>query len=379
MIRPASFLKETSLYILLTFLLIIFSLLQKAKGESPYVDNLIFLAFPGLIAGTLFQMYPTIQGYPFRGMFFIYINLVFWILSIIHFLIYKRIDAHINLLFCISYFFIVLINTRRIKEPSILFFLMGSFFYFLASFLNLKNYNPLFIKHLITVGFFMSVVIGSYYIFVPMLQIESLERKEIPWINFLVQLTSSLFLSLSWYFSNYKFVSYFGLLLLLSFGILSYGVYHMLSQRKSPLKGIDISVQYLILGLFVCWFSLLVGVITAISGNYSFLRIHIDGMLYGFLTLITVGATYHIVPFLLWWKVYAPKMGKEKIPTLKEILDIKTAKLLLYSFPPLITGLFFGSVASPLLERLFSLLLAVALGYYTLKLIPLVLKTSIKF
>ncbi len=52
-------------------------------------------------------------------------------------------------------------------------------------------------------------------------------------------------------------------------------------------------------------------------------------MLYGFLTTITVGASYHIVPFLLWWKVYAPKMGKEKVSTLKEILNIKVAKLLL--------------------------------------------------
>ena len=53
------------------------------------------------------------------------------------------------------------------------------------------------------------------------------------------------------------------------------------------------------------------------SKNFLFLKAHADGMLYGFLSLITVGASYHIVPFLLWWKLYAPRMGRESIPTLK--------------------------------------------------------------
>ncbi len=73
------------------------------------------------------------------------------------------------------------------------------------------------------------------------------------------------------------------------------------------------------------------GPLIAISGNYIFLRLHTDGMLYGFLTLITVGATHHIIPFLLWWRAYAPKIGKEKAPTLKEILPVKVVRRVLYS------------------------------------------------
>ncbi|MFN3813443.1 MAG: hypothetical protein ACK4SM_02315 [Aquificaceae bacterium] len=375
MTRPPSFLKETSLYVLIAFLLIIVSLLQKMLGEGSYVDTLIFLAFPGLISGILFQMYSTLQGYPFRGQLLVYMNLILWMLNIAYFFSYGKLEPNINLFFCLSFLFILFLNTRKVKDPSILFFLMGGVFYALAAILNLKASNPLFVKHLMTVGFFMSVVFGSYYVFVPMLQIESLRWKNFPWINLIVQFLSSLLLSLSWYLSHYKFISYSGLLLLLSFGMLSYGVYDMLSQRKSPIKGLDISVQFLILGLFLCWFSLFIGILTAASGNYGFLKLHIDGMLYGFLTIIKVGASYHIVPFLLWWKVYAPRMGKEKIPTLKEVLDIKVAKLLLLAFPPLLTGLLLGDVANPLLERSFSFLLALVTGYYTAKLVPLTLKT----
>lgn len=375
MIRPVSFLRETPLYILIAIVLVLLSLLQRIKGENSYIDTLVFLAFPGLIAGILFQLYPTIQGRSLQGRPLVYVNLALWLLSIVYFFIYGNINAYLNLLFCLSYLFIILVNTRRLRDPSVLFFLLGSLFYASASLLNLKVSNPLFIKHLINVGFFTSVVIGSYYIFVPMLQIEDLERRSIPWINLLVQLLSTFLLSLSWYYSHYKLISYSGLLLLLSLGILSYGVYHILSQRRSPLKGLDISVQFLILGLFVGWFSLLLGALTAISGNYSFLRLHTDGMLYGFLLSITIGATYHIVPFMFWWKTCAPKMGREKIPTLKEILDVKVAKFLLYSIPTLLTGLMFGSIAEPFLEKLFAFMIALALVYYAIKLIPLILKT----
>ncbi|MFN7065889.1 MAG: hypothetical protein ACK4OF_07065, partial [Aquificaceae bacterium] len=236
MIRPVSFLRETPLYILIAIVLVLLSLLQRIKGENSYIDTLVFLAFPGLIAGILFQLYPTIQGRSLQGRPLVYVNLALWLLSIVYFFIYGNINAYLNLLFCLSYLFIILVNTRRLRDPSVLFFLLGSLFYASASLLNLKVSNPLFIKHLINVGFFTSVVIGSYYIFVPMLQIEDLERRSIPWINLLVQLLSTFLLSLSWYYSHYKLISYSGLLLLLSLGILSYGVYHILSQRRSPLK-----------------------------------------------------------------------------------------------------------------------------------------------
>ncbi|MGB9874177.1 MAG: hypothetical protein ACPLRS_04320, partial [Hydrogenobacter sp.] len=366
MIRPASFLRSTSLYILLFFSLLLLSLLLKLIDKT-YIDLLVFFAFPGLISGTLFQLYPTIQGYPVRGEKLIHLHMLLWLVNILYFLYKYEVNPHMYLLLTAVHTILIIMNTRKIKDPIVLFFLMGSVFYLIAGLL-LKQ-NSIFVKHLITVGFFMPVVIGSYYVFVPMLQIEALESKSIVWINIFFQFLSSLLVPIAWYLSNYMYVSYAGLLQLLSVGILSYGVYSMLSQRKSPLKGLDISVQFLILGLFMCWFFLLTGVLMAGSLNLGFVKLHSDGMLYGFLTAISVGASYHIMPFLLWWRLYAPKMGKEKIPTLKEIMDIKIVKRLLLCLPPLITGLTFGDVANPYLEKVFSLLLFLLLGLYTIKMV----------
>lgn len=108
--------------------------------------------------------------------------------------------------------------------------------------------------------------------------------------------------------------------------------------------------------------------------NFLLLKAHADGMLYGFLSLITVGASYHIAPFLLWWKLYAPKMGRERVPTLKEILEEKIVRRFLIAFPFLLTGLLVGDLMEPLLERAFSLLFLLLFGYYTFKLSGLTFK-----
>ncbi|GBC89169.1 hypothetical protein HRbin13_01306 [bacterium HR13] len=372
MIRPASFIKTTPLYILIFFLLLLASLLQKTLGKN-YTDILIFFAFPGLISGTLFQIYPTLQGHPFRGEPLIYVHLVVWFINLLFYFLKGSVNPYAYLLLSSIHTVLVLLNTRKIKDSVVLFFLTGSLFYLLAGVLIKEN--PIFVKHLITVGYFMPVIVGSYYVFVPMLQIEELTKRGLIWLNLLLQIASSVLVPLFWYISDYTLLSYSGTLLLLSVGTLSYSVYHMLSQRKSPLKGLDVSVQFFILGLFMCWFFLLVGVLTAGSGNFGFFQLHSDGMLYGFLTTISVGASYHIIPFLLWWRRYAPRMGKEKVPILKEVLNISVVKKLLILLPPLTTGLSFGDMVNPYVEKAFSLALFLLLGYYTVKIFPLVLKT----
>ncbi|MFN3471722.1 MAG: hypothetical protein ACK4ZR_03865 [Aquificaceae bacterium] len=373
MMRPTTLLESTALYIFLCFLLILFSLIQKLFGGN-YIDNLVFLAFPGLIFGVLFQMLPTFQGYPFKGRPLIYMHLLLWFINIAYFFFRGGLQPYLYLSFSFLSLLLILINLRRLYDPIVLFFLLGTLFFALASLLNLLGKTPLLVKHVITVGFFMSVIIGSYYIFVPMLQIENIKEKTLIWINLILQGLSGAFSFLSWHLFDFRLVAYSGLFLLLSLGVLSYSLYQALSQRQSPLKGLDISVQFLILGLFLCWFSLLLGVFMAGGKNFLLLKAHADGMLYGFLSLITVGASYHIAPFLLWWKLYAQKMGRERVPTLKEILEEKIVRMFLIAFPFLLTGLLVGDLMEPLLERAFSLLFLLLFGYYTFKLSGLTFK-----
>jgi len=65
-------------------------------------------------------------------------------------------------------------------------------------------------------------------------------------------------------------------------------------------------------------------------------------------------------------------MGRERIPTLKEVLDVKVAERLLLLIPPTLTGLLLGDLLHPYLEKLFSLAFLFVITYYTFKITPLV-------
>ncbi|WP_340694585.1 hypothetical protein [Hydrogenobacter thermophilus] len=371
MIRPAGFVRLTPLYILLSLILITLSpFLELAK--KPYIDLLLFIAFPSLIKGSLFQLYPTLQGKPIRGGRLIYFHFLLNILNAFYFLLNYEINQLLytadNLLFLL----LILLNTHRLSDPSVVFLFVGSLYTPLVCLLMWFEQNPLLIKHAITSGFFLNVITGSYYVFVPMLQIEELWRPKLRWLNLLLLNLSSLFVLYCFYLKNYTLIAYGGSGVLISMLLLFLIIYKTLSQRRSPLKGLDISVKFLLLGLFFFTFFLSVGISSAGSQNFGFISWHKEGMLYGFLTFITVGATYHIVPFMLWWRVYAPKMGKEKIPTLKELLKPETLEIfLLLGIPTFTLSLVFKPFNEPL-SNLLLIGFSLVLLYYTLKLIPLV-------
>lgn len=371
MIRPVGFVRLTPLYIVLSLTLLAVSpLLELAK--KPHIDLILFLTFPTLIKGTLFQLYPTLQGKPIRGKKFIYLHFFLSLLNIFYFFLNYEINQTIytadNLIFSLF----ILLNTYKLSDPSVVFLFVGSLYAPLACLLMWLKQDPLLLKHTITLGFFLNVIMGSYYIFVPMLQIEELWKARLRWLNLLFLNFSSFFVLYGFHSRNYTLIAYGGSGVLISILLLSLIIYKTLSQRKSPLKGLDISVKFLLLGLFLLAFFLSVGISSAGSQSFGLISWHKEGMLYGFLTFITVGVSYHILPFMLWWRVYAPKMGSEKIPTLKELLKPETLEVfLLFGIPIFTLSLVFKPFNEPL-SNLFLVGFSLALLYYTLKLIPLV-------
>ncbi len=362
MIKPEGLVKLTPWYILISLLFIPLSILLKILGKA-YTDFLIYFVYPFLISGTLFQIYPTIQGQRLKLEKLTYLHFFLFLLICLTFLftgkIYYVSYFFVNLLFLL----IILVNTKRIDDLNTLFLFVGSLYLSFASFLLVFLGNSLFVKHLINVGFILNVVFGAYYIFVPMLQIEELNPKKVSWLSFFTLNLSIPLFGVSWFAMNFEAIALSGALILISVLLLSFVVYKTLSQRKSPMKGLDISVQLLILGLCFLVGATLIGIYMAGRESFSLLTLHSDAMLYGFLVLITLGATYHIIPFLVWWERFAPKMGKGKIPTLKEILPprvlentaiVYTGALLLY-----LSGVF---------KEVFLGVMALAVFVYTLHL-----------
>jgi len=57
----------------------------------------------------------------------------------------------------------------------------------------------------------------------------------------------------------------------------------------------------------------------------SVLSLHYHTALLCWVTLTIFGGMYHIVPMLIWIEKYGGKIGKEKIPSVKEMYDEKHA------------------------------------------------------
>jgi len=370
MIRPASFVRLTSIYIFLSLILIDLSLLFKLLGKA-YTELLIFIAFPLLIMGTLFQIYPTLQGIAIRWEWLTYIHLALFLTNLFSFFVKPASSPYFYFLFALLSLSFLLINTKSLRDPSVVFFLLGGVYFALSGFFMLMDLNLLMIKHTLTAGFFLNVILGAYYVFVPMLQVEELKHPKARWISLILHNLSIPPFLYGWHVGNMKLVAYSGLFVLLSFFLLAFVVYQSLLQKKSPLKGLDPSVRYLILGLFMAVFFLSIGISTAGSGNYGFIGWHRDGMLYGFLLFITIGASYHIVPFLYWWRVYAPKIGKEKIPTLKELINPEVLKFYLFAGLPSFVLALLNENFNPTLSSIFYALFLLVNIYYSLRTLPL--------
>ncbi len=133
-----------------------------------------------------------------------------------------------------------------------------------------------------------------------------------------------------------------GLLILSSTLFHCFAVFRTLSGRSGPLRGLDPSVKAFVLSLFILVPSLVVGVLSAGAHDFSLVRAHSDGLLYGFFPILTLGASYHIVPFMLWWRRYATLMDSGKVPTLKELFPERFMERSIL----ILTVSFLGMVAS---------------------------------
>lgn len=369
-----TFLRITPIYIHLGLLILLLSLLQKLLSLGDYSTSILYFSIPSVVIGTLFQMYPTLQSIPVKFSFLVYLHFILLSASLFLYLFGFRF-GEVYFLSALTFALFLLLNTRRYSGQVQLFFLVGSTFYLFASFLILTEYpNPFLIKHTLAVGFFLTIAFGSLYMLLPMLQLESLAFSDYLWIHLAFHTVFTIDFLISWSRMSFSHIYVSGMLVLTSVLILSFTLYRTLSQKKSPLKGLDPSVKAFLLSLFILAFSLSVGILSAGSRDFGLLNLHTDGLLFGFFPILTLGAAYHIIPFMLWWKVYAPKMGKGKVPTLKELLPERVLEISLLVLIPSLLGLLLSSYLKPFVQWFFAITYTAGIGYFLLRSFPLTLK-----
>ena len=369
-----TFLRITPIYIQLSLVILILSLFQKLTGFGDYTATVLYFSIPSVVIGTMFQMYPTLQSAPVRFSPLVYVHFTLFSASFVLYLFGFRFEE-IYFLSALAFALFLILNTRKYGGQVQLFFLVGSAFYLFASFLILTEYpNPFLIKHTLAVGFFLTVAFGSLYMLLPMLQLESLAFSEYLWVHLAFHTVFAIDFLISWSRMSFRHIHVSGILILTSALLLSFILYRTLSQRKSPLRGLDPSVKAFLLSLFILVSSLSVGILSAGSQDLGLLNLHTDGLLYGFFPILTLGAAYHIIPFMFWWKEYAPKMGKVKVPTLKELLSENVLEISLLILIPSLLGLLLSANLKPFVRWFFALTYTAGIGYFLLRSLPLTFK-----
>ncbi len=341
------FVRLTPFYVIFGLLILVFSLIQRAVGFGDYTATVLYFSVPSVIVGVLFQLYPVLQGISPRLGLLPYIHMLLFLLSFFLYLSGGEFGTP-YLLSSLAYTLYMILNTRRYGGQVQLFFLVGSAFYLYASYLLFAGgENTFLVKHALAVGFLLTVSFGGIYLLLPMLQLEKLYLSDYLWLHLSFHTFFVIDFLISWKRLSFQHIYVSGLLVISSLLLHLFIIYKTLSERRSPLKGLDPSVKAFLLSLAMLTPALFVGALSAGSRNFSLLRLHSDILLYGFFPLLTLGASYHIIPFMVWWKSYAPRMGKEKTPTLKDLFPEKFLEnsllLISLSLMGMVGGLFLRS------------------------------------
>ena len=139
---------------------------------------------------------------------------------------------------------------------------------------------------------------------------------------------------------------------LIAIGLFMFSYQVILIMRGRMRKSLDIGLKHAIFAYGYIPFAALLGLYIAMSQSLPVIKqrfVLIFGftVIFGCLTFLIIGMMYKIVPFLVWFHKFSDKVGKEKVPLLKDMFSerISNIQFLLINIglPCVIAGLFFSN------------------------------------
>lgn len=104
-----------------------------------------------------------------------------------------------------------------------------------------------------------------------------------------------------------------------------YQLFKMTKSRKKVVHDVWAKSMYVGFSSFVLSFILLISYL--FSENELILKLGMWVMLVGFFGFVIIGNFYKIIPFLVWFQIYAPLIEEQDVPMLHELLSEKISKL----------------------------------------------------
>ncbi|MFQ5975163.1 MAG: cbb3-type cytochrome c oxidase subunit I [Candidatus Hydrothermarchaeales archaeon] len=301
----------------------------------------------------------------------------------------------------LSFYFFAYIIYRTIKNRNVrigltMKFFIAAVFYILVSCafgvlmasgtlrqLLSKGYLSFAHAHLALVGWVTITIMGAMYQMLPMLSLKELYSEKLGEIQFwTINLgIVGLFLSLISGFGprSVLFIA-FAVILLASVLLFTYEMFMTLLSKNKKSQKMDITVKYYISAIFYVALSCFLGALLAVISLIDFGRIglaHAHLALVGWVTITIMGAMYHLIPMLVWTEKYASRMGKEKVPTIKDLYSERLSIVIFWMVNIGVVGFFFALIINlQSAVTLFAVLLLISSYLFSFEMLRIIFRTA---
>lgn len=329
--------------------------------------HFLLLGFAAMIAmGAMYQLVPVAFLTPIWNQTFGFVQLYTTVIGITvfaillgikpDFAIYGGIIAIIGIIM----FVIQMVKTifKQKKMNTMTYFIIGAltcfFLTIVAGFLlawnlafgSVGNHNTILYSHIVlgVAGWFTLLIFSFSYKLVPMFSLShgfSMKWAKPAFFTYV----AGLVVLIGSFWAGSEIIQTIGwFLLMLGFMFFALDVREILSKRikKKLDKPFSFSILAIIIGLSIHVLAFVVriaGVDDPVIWSWIiFLYVM------GWIIFSILGYLYKIVPFLWWTHKYADKIGKEKVPTLKEMIDEKLSVVLFVLFIISVAGLVAGAL-----------------------------------
>ncbi|MCS4541001.1 MAG: cbb3-type cytochrome c oxidase subunit I [Euryarchaeota archaeon] len=205
--------------------------------------------------------------------------------------------------------------------------------------------------HLALVGWVSMTIMGAMYQMLPMLSLKKLYSEKLGEAQFWVANVGIIGMTLGFLTGEIRLVAIFGTITAIASYLFAYNMFQTLRTKSETKMKVDISVKFFVNAVIYFLIVVTFGVLIATDATNSIFKLipgakiiasHAHLGLIGWVSITIVGGMYHLVPMLVWMERYGPKLGIEKVPTIKELFSEKLANVQLLLFNVGLVGMFLG-------------------------------------
>jgi len=242
---------------------------------------------------------------------------------------------------------------------------------------GIGNHHMILNSHIVlgVAGWFSLLIFGFSYKLVPMFSLShgfSMKWAKPAFITYI----SGLIVLIASFWIPFPYVDTIGwILLFLGFGFFVLDMQEIIEKRvkKKLDKPFIFSLIAIVNGLVIHFLAVLLNLISINNENVWSWLIFLYIM--AWIVFSILGYLYKIVPFLWWTHKYSERIGKEKVPTLKEMINEKWGVVLFICFSVSVIGLTAGALWQiSIIVFIFQGLLAITSLAYVLSIIRVLVK-----